>query len=190
MDPVQEDRIYDLQQELATMSPAGWETYLRGRCSGEAALQAEVLRRQRQLLQEAGTLFEEPAGGTADRAPGRSGPRSQTRTREVARGGSALAPGATLVIGRAPSCDVRLADDTVSARHARLTADRHGRYWLQDLHSRNGTFVRVQSRWERVSGEGRLVTPAEDVAFGECRMRVSDLTAGSTVTRHRQPPTR
>ncbi|MBI3162316.1 MAG: FHA domain-containing protein [Chloroflexi bacterium] len=45
---------------------------------------------------------------------------------------------AEIVIGRDPGCDIALADDTVSTRHAQLTYH-HGQWWLSDLTSTNGT---------------------------------------------------
>jgi len=47
----------------------------------------------------------------------------------------------TILIGRLESCDVRLTNDTfVSREHAKLHWREHG-WWLEDLDSRNGTFV-------------------------------------------------
>ncbi len=45
-----------------------------------------------------------------------------------------------IVIGRHPSCEWVLANDTVSSRHARLVYH-HDQWWLEDLGSRNGTFL-------------------------------------------------
>jgi pSer/pThr/pTyr-binding forkhead associated (FHA) protein len=47
---------------------------------------------------------------------------------------------ARLLIGRSSACQLVLADDTVSRRHAELRAD-DGRWLLRDLGSCNGTFV-------------------------------------------------
>ena len=45
-----------------------------------------------------------------------------------------------VVLGRSPSCDFQLGDDYSSSRHARLF--RRGSDWfVEDLDSRNGTFV-------------------------------------------------
>ncbi|MDP8248098.1 MAG: adenylate/guanylate cyclase domain-containing protein [Candidatus Tritonobacter lacicola] len=44
------------------------------------------------------------------------------------------------VIGRAESCDMRLADPSVSRRHARITGE-EGRYFIHDMGSKNGTVV-------------------------------------------------
>lgn len=45
-----------------------------------------------------------------------------------------------LVIGRHPECDVQIDDGSVSRQHAEIRFDR-GHYYLQDLNSRNGTFL-------------------------------------------------
>jgi hypothetical protein len=41
-------------------------------------------------------------------------------------------------IGRDPACDICIPGETVSARHARMTYH-HNQWWLEDLHSTNGT---------------------------------------------------
>jgi hypothetical protein len=64
------------------------------------------------------------------------------------------------VIGRAGGCDVRLAHDDVSRRHAVLWREA-GSAWIADLGSSNGTFVNGKRLTEPVVlGEG------ERVAFG------------------------
>ncbi|QYK51626.1 MAG: FHA domain-containing protein [Anaerolineales bacterium] len=47
---------------------------------------------------------------------------------------------AEVTLGRHPSCEWVLADETVSSRHARLVFH-HDHWWLEDLGSRNGTFL-------------------------------------------------
>ncbi|MCW5876997.1 MAG: FHA domain-containing protein [Anaerolineales bacterium] len=81
-----------------------------------------------------------------------------------------------VTIGRHPSCEWLLADDTVSSRHARLSFH-HDQWWLEDLGSRNGTMLNGEAlsapvvladhdevlcgqvgfvvRFERASEEGR-----------------------------------
>jgi diguanylate cyclase (GGDEF)-like protein len=45
-----------------------------------------------------------------------------------------------LTIGRSPSAELRLEDDGISRNHARIRADT-GRAFIEDMQSRNGTFV-------------------------------------------------
>ena len=49
-----------------------------------------------------------------------------------------------IVIGRHPECDVIIDDGSVSRRHAQIVND-HGDFFLQDLESRNGTFLNNNS---------------------------------------------
>ena len=54
-----------------------------------------------------------------------------------------------VTIGRSPDSDVVLDDRSVSRHHARLLREDDGGYRLEDVGSRNGTFVnrrRVESR--------------------------------------------
>jgi len=48
-----------------------------------------------------------------------------------------------VVIGRDPACECTIEDPTISARHARLSYH-HGQWWIEDLHSRNGTLLNQQ----------------------------------------------
>lgn len=45
-----------------------------------------------------------------------------------------------ITIGRSPNCDISLADDSLSALHARISYH-HTQWWLEDLDSKNGTFL-------------------------------------------------
>ncbi|OGO38556.1 MAG: hypothetical protein A2W35_16100 [Chloroflexi bacterium RBG_16_57_11] len=45
-----------------------------------------------------------------------------------------------VTIGRDTTCECRLNDPIISARHARLSFH-HAQWWIEDLHSRNGTFL-------------------------------------------------
>lgn len=70
-----------------------------------------------------------------------------------------------LVIGRHPSCDVVVTDETVSRRHAQLTF-RDGGWVLQDLHSTNGTRLNGQ-----YVGRCRL-RPGDQLGLGHQVLRV------------------
>ncbi|HET9590122.1 MAG TPA: FHA domain-containing protein [Anaerolineales bacterium] len=45
-----------------------------------------------------------------------------------------------ILIGRDTNCDLSVMDEALSAQHARITFH-HGQWWLEDLNSRNGTFL-------------------------------------------------
>lgn len=45
-----------------------------------------------------------------------------------------------ILIGRHTQCDLTILDENASAQHARLS-HHHGRWWLEDLNSTNGTFL-------------------------------------------------
>ena len=47
---------------------------------------------------------------------------------------------AEVTIGRDPACECPVEDESVSARHARLSYH-HNQWWLEDLDSTNGTFL-------------------------------------------------
>ncbi|MDR5708415.1 MAG: FHA domain-containing protein [Armatimonadota bacterium] len=73
------------------------------------------------------------------------------------------------VIGRSPEVQVVLADEFTSHQHARLVV-RGGRYWIEDLGSRNGTYLNGQ----------RIEAPAP-LADGDL------VRIGSTTLRFRWP---
>lgn len=68
----------------------------------------------------------------------------------------------TILIGRAPGNDLVLHDVSVSARHARVVVSEDG-LWLEDLGSRNGTFVGAPPRRierERITLESPITVGA------------------------------
>lgn len=65
---------------------------------------------------------------------------------------------AEVVIGRDPSCEYDLPNDTVSSRHARLSFH-HNQWWVEDLQSTNGTFL----------NDERVYTPAVIISGDELR---------------------
>ena len=48
-----------------------------------------------------------------------------------------------IMIGRDTHCDLSVMDEALSAHHARITYH-HGQWWLEDLNSRNGTYLNRQ----------------------------------------------
>jgi sigma-B regulation protein RsbU (phosphoserine phosphatase) len=72
-----------------------------------------------------------------------------------------------IVIGRDQNCDVPLEDTLTSRRHARLYRDDRGRYWLQDLASKNGTLL-----------NGKKIATArirsgDEIGIGTCLLTLS-----------------
>jgi pSer/pThr/pTyr-binding forkhead associated (FHA) protein len=47
---------------------------------------------------------------------------------------------AEVTIGRDPACECPIEDDSISARHTRLSYH-HNQWWLEDLESTNGTLI-------------------------------------------------
>jgi len=60
-----------------------------------------------------------------------------------------------LRIGRDPSCEVHLADDTVSSHHARVWF-RNKQWWVEDMLSTNGTYLneeKIETATILISGD-------------------------------------
>jgi hypothetical protein len=75
--------------------------------------------------------------------------------------------GARLTVGRAPSCDCLVPEESVSRRHAELR--REGDSWLlRDLGSRNGTRVNGMRVIEEVE-----VRPGDRLTLGDATYRLS-----------------
>lgn len=77
-------------------------------------------------------------------------------------------PGATLVVGRHPSCDVAINDKQVSSKHAELRAGPDGRWTVVDKASTNGTFVdgvRLEPAAPQALPDGTSVRFGPDASF-------------------------
>ncbi len=129
-----------------------------------------VVRALRRDLRSAATVTAVPAG-TARLAPDAA--RLGTACLEIVDAGQTpLAPGQCfalrdpLVIGRAPSNDITLDDDWVSAQHVRLRR-RNGAWMAEDMGSTNGT--RVNGR--PLKGSARL-GPGDVLDLGRVKLRL------------------
>jgi len=78
-------------------------------------------------------------------------------------------------IGRDKSCDIPVADDSVSRLHAQLSLLDRGMLFLTDCNSSNGTFLMRQGRLQKVRQE--FVRPEDEVRFGDAMFSVEDLLA-------------
>jgi hypothetical protein len=71
-----------------------------------------------------------------------------------------------VLIGRDPTCALVLEDRTISARHTRL-AYHHGQWWIEDLHSRNGTLLNQQAVSDAV-----VITSGDQLQCGQVIFQV------------------
>ena len=83
---------------------------------------------------------------------------------------SSAAPRRIILLGRAPGNDLVVKAPSVSARHARVVVDDEG-LWLEDLGSRNGTFVGMPPR--RVERE--RIDVADPITLGDARLPATAL---------------
>lgn len=60
-----------------------------------------------------------------------------------------------IVIGRGPEATLRIPDPHISSTHAKIT-DKEGRFWLEDLKSKNGTRL-----------NGKLISQPEQLKPGD-----------------------
>jgi phosphoserine phosphatase RsbU/P len=56
--------------------------------------------------------------------------------------------GPVAILGRHPACDIVLESGSISRQHARIT-NSDGNYYIEDLHSRNGTYINGRLLTER-----------------------------------------
>lgn len=76
-------------------------------------------------------------------------------------------------IGRARTCDIVLADDSVSRQHAELTFLPEGKLLLTDCRSSHGTALLTPNGAQPIRQE--LLSPLDNVQFGDIRMPVKEL---------------
>ncbi len=71
------------------------------------------------------------------------------------------------LVGRAADSTVVVADETVSAHHARLSFMGGHQWWLEDLGSRNGTMVNGVALEEPLA-----VTVGDEIGFGRVSFKI------------------
>lgn len=81
----------------------------------------------------------------------------------------------TFVVGRDPSCDYHISDETVSRRHAEVILANDGRFFVTDRGTTSGTFVLAGDQWKPV--RQAYVEPTARIRFGRHEMAAARLTA-------------
>jgi len=77
-------------------------------------------------------------------------------------------------IGRSPTCDIVLADDSVSRVHAELAFLEDGKLLVTDCHSTQGTSLMPRGGQVRAIRQ-ELVSPLDTLRFGDVSMPVKEL---------------
>lgn len=81
----------------------------------------------------------------------------------------------TYLLGRDPSCDYHITENTVSRRHAEVIFARDGRFYVTDRGSTSGTFVLTGGEWKSVRQS--YVEPTARIRFGRYEMAAARLMA-------------
>ena len=71
-----------------------------------------------------------------------------------------------IILGRDPSCDFPLNDQTVSSRHARLTFHQN-QWWLEDMDSTNGTHLNGETVTAPV-----VITHGDELQLGQVGVKI------------------
>ena len=79
----------------------------------------------------------------------------------------------TFRIGRAPDCDIVLADESVSRHHAELVITAQGALYLSDCHSTHGTSLVERGKGRPIKQE--VVGPDATLRFGDVTITATEL---------------
>jgi len=71
-----------------------------------------------------------------------------------------------VILGREPSCDFSVDDQTVSSQHARLSYH-HQQWWLEDLASTNGTYLNDEAVTTPV-----VITQGDELRLGHMGVKI------------------
>jgi serine/threonine protein kinase len=152
--------LIDLLTRIIRKAPS--QRGFRSTAEARQALQATGLASSRPLPELLdGTAVPAPAKKTGSRSRGR--PVSLKWTRQGQSKVRKFHPRQTVLIGCSPRCELQLDASGVSRRHALLTCQRNGQWWVYDLHSSQGT-------WHNgTSVRSALLRQGDEVRFGSVR---------------------
>ncbi len=130
---------------------------LRRQLSGLSVAALHKIHSAEWIVWEAGAWKASKGGAPTLQVPQQSKDAPSAAT----QGGEALAMtlvrGASLVLGRAPSCDLSVNDATLSSHHLSFTTTPDGFWTVEDLGSTNGTLLngaRLPARLPRALFDG------------------------------------
>jgi pSer/pThr/pTyr-binding forkhead associated (FHA) protein len=72
-----------------------------------------------------------------------------------------------IILGRETSCDFPVNNQTISARHARLSYHQN-QWWLEDMRSTNGTYLNGEAITAPV-----VITDGDELRLGQVEVRVA-----------------
>ena len=72
-----------------------------------------------------------------------------------------------VIMGRDPGCDLIITNETVSARHAKLSFH-HKQWWIEDLRSTNGTYLNDES-----VQTATVIISGDDLRLGEVQFQIN-----------------
>ena len=84
--------------------------------------------------------------------------------------GQPIALQTVTTIGRKRENDIIIDDGYASSQHARIKRDEHGRFWLTDLGSRNGTLFNGQ---QIQANDPVLLEPGDVIRIGKVEFKVA-----------------
>ena len=72
-----------------------------------------------------------------------------------------------IIIGREPTCDLQISDDTVSSKHARVFFE-NNQWWVEDLGSSNGSYLN-----EMLVSTPTVLTIGDLLRFGKIKIEIN-----------------
>jgi len=66
----------------------------------------------------------------------------------------------SIVIGRSDDCDFKINDQLISKEHCKITIDEHAKFFIEDLESKNSTFIngkKVKKKTHLIYGDKIII---------------------------------
>ncbi|WP_321490472.1 FHA domain-containing protein [uncultured Hyphomonas sp.] len=92
----------------------------------------------------------------------------------------------TYTVGRGASSELRIADKSVSRRHAEITVSPQGQFYVVDCNSTGGTWRRENSGWSRI--RQAIISSSDTVRFGRHETKMSNIATRIEGLEKQVPP--